>query len=422
MLAKVFRVAHDGVRASRLMNSTARLERRRDRSGGHPVNVDPATHLLAALDWLGRAQDATRSGGVSRGYSVAWNRYFRCRGWQAAYPETTGYIIPTVCDVAKRLGRRDLRDRALRMADWELSVQLPSGAVQSGVIGEEHVPTPSVFNTGQVLFGLVRAHRETGCDEYLLAARRAADYMLGAQDPDGRFSQGRSARARADCTTYYARAAWGLCELGVYLGERRFSAAAERNIRFSISRQLDNGWLEANCLTDPVRPLLHTIAYAIEGFLGCGLLLGREEYVRAAQRAAVALAAQQRPDGGLSGRFARDWSPQADWDCLTGDAQMATVWWQLGEILGLTPLQDSARRLCHFLMRTQNQVSADPGLAGGIKGSFPIDGDYGTYEILSWATKFFVDALLQTLGSEESVTSPQPGSGLSPVHRAQRPQ
>jgi hypothetical protein len=140
--------------------------------------------------------------------------------------------------------------------------------------------------------------------------------------------------------------------------------------------------------------LLHTIAYAMEGLLGCGLLLAREEYIEAAHRAAVALAARQREDGGLSGRFGSDWAPQAPWDCLTGDAQVASVFWHLGATIGDEGLQHRARRLCGFLMRTQNRTAANPGLAGGIKGSFPVDGEYGRYQVLNWATKFFVDALM----------------------------
>jgi len=33
-----------------------------------------------------------------------------------------------------------------------------------------------------------------------------------------------------------------------------------------------------------------------------------------------------------------------------------------------------------------------PETRGGIKGSFPIFGQYGTYQYLNWACKFFVDA------------------------------
>jgi hypothetical protein len=409
MIGRIWNTVRNRVRTSALLNRSAYRERDRDRAGGHPVSANPEDHLTAAVEWLVRAQDATPDAGVSRGYGVTWVPEFRSRGWQPSYPETTGYIIPTMYEVAARLRRPDLAARAIRMADWELDVQLESGAVQEGVIGRYASPAPAAFNTGQVLFGWIRAHQETGRSEYLAGARRAADYLLTAQGADGSFVRGRSAMSRRDCTTYYTRAAFGLCLLGKYAGERRYIDAAERNIRYAISRQLENGWFQDNCLSDPDRPLLHTIAYAIEGILGCGLLLGREEYIQAARITALAVAAQQRPDGGLSGRFASDWSPQVDWDCLTGDAQMGIVWWQLGDYLGDSGLRDRARRIGEFVMRTQNRTSNDPGLTGGVKGSFPIDGGYGRHQVLNWATKFFVDGLLLTAPAPSAPTSdPRP--------------
>ena len=107
-----------------------------------------------------------------------------------------------------------------------------------------------------------------------------------------------------------------------------------------------------------------------------------------------ALAERQREDGGLAGRFDAEWTPAAAWDCLTGDAQTAVIWIQLADLDGDGELRERAHRLCRFVMKSQNRDAPDPGLAGGIKGSFPFDGGYGRYEVLNWATKFFVDALL----------------------------
>ena len=39
-------------------------------------------------------------------------------------------------------------------------------------------------------------------------------------------------------------------------------------------------------------------------------------------------------------------------------------------------------------------LDGPPEIRGGIKGSFPIDGQYGQYEYLNWAAKFFADALM----------------------------
>jgi hypothetical protein len=37
--------------------------------------------------------------------------------------------------------------------------------------------------------------------------------------------------------------------------------------------------------------------------------------------------------------------------------------------------------------------TGNPDLDGGISGSFPLHGQYGRFEILNWAVKFFVDSV-----------------------------
>lgn len=77
-----------------------------------------------------------------------------------------------------------------------------------------------------------------------------------------------------------------------------------------------------NAFTHHAAPFTHTIGYAITGFLEAGLLLGEERYLRAARKAARALAKLQRSDGWLAGAYGRNWRPQGSYCCLTGVAQM----------------------------------------------------------------------------------------------------
>jgi len=58
-----------------------------------------------------------------------------------------------------------------------------------------------------------------------------------------------------------------------------------------------------------------------------------------------------------------------------------------------------------FVKSTQNRTCPDPGVRGGIKGSSPLGGEYGPYQILNWATKFFVDALLRDERRVAGITS-----------------
>ena len=366
-----------------------------DLSGrAYPVH-DATIHLGEAMSWLCRAQDAGGDGGVSRSYALRHMRAHGRRGWLASYPETTGYIIPTFFAYARLTGDDAFRERAIRMARWESDVQLEGGAVQGGVIG--FPPTPAIFNTGQVLFGWSAAHRETGDERFLASTRRAADFLVEAQDTDGAWRLHGSRYARSGVNVYDARSAWGLLEAFGITREPAHKAAVVRNLDFVLTRQQPNGWYAECCLDDDERPLLHTIAYTMEGLLESGAILDEPRYIEGARKAAVALLGLQRPDGSLAGRFDRDWRPTAKWSCLTGDAQTAIVWFRLAEITGDKAFASAALRMIHYLCGTQNLTSGDPGIRGGIAGSRPIWQEYGKFEFLNWAAKFFADALMLRL-------------------------
>ena len=79
---------------------------------------------------------------------------------------------PNLFECARYFNERDLFNRAVRMAEWEVDIQMENGAVRGGVINKDE-PIPSVFCTGQVIFGWVHAYKETGEDNFLSAAKKA---------------------------------------------------------------------------------------------------------------------------------------------------------------------------------------------------------------------------------------------------------
>lgn len=363
-----------------------------EHAGGHP-EAEHRVHAREALDWLIRGQDATVDGGFSRGFSLVHSDYFGGSGWQPSYPETTGYLIPTLLYAAAQLDMPELRHRAYRAADWETEIQLTTGAVLAGVIGQGS--DPAVFNTGQVLLGFLAAYEEAGEERYGSAARRAAEFLTASLGSDGLWTTSNSPYADAAATLYNARVAWALAEAGRAFGAEKMLAAAERNLHAVVARQHDNGWFPDCCLSDKQRPLLHTVAYATRGLLEGGRVVESERAVDAAVKAAAALADRVEDDGFMAGRFHPDWSPAVKWACLTGQAQVANIFIRLSEITGDDDWLEHVGPLVGFLKRSQNRTSSEPGLRGGIKGSYPLDGEYGQYQVLNWATKFFLDALLR---------------------------
>ena len=351
------------------------------------------SHIAAAVQWICRAQDAFECGGVARSYSMIYHPYFERRGWAAPYPETTGYIIPTLFNYARLVHRQEFADRAVRMADWECRVQMPNGAVQGGVIDQP--PSPAIFNTGQVIFGWIRTFQETRKPGYLDCAIKAGQFLISQQDEDGAWRKSLSdftMNSRMSSYTYNTRTAWALMELALVTGSEEFKQAAIRNVEFALRQQLENGWFRSNCLTQPVHPLTHTIAYCIRGIMEIGSILKNDEYLACARKAADAVLVKRRPDGSLAGRFNERWEPTVSWRCLTGEAHMAGIWGRLYQIAGNHEYLEALLSTNAALRKVQFLQTAHPGIYGGISGSEPIHGAYGRFEILNWAVKFFLDA------------------------------
>ena len=349
--------------------------------------VDARRGLQAAAEWLVRAQDATGCGGVSAYYDAVK------RQWAGAYPETTGYIIPTFFRYAEFSGQSEYRERAIRMAEWESAIQLPAGGVQAGTLDAEQV-VPTIFNTGQVLFGWLSTWQQTQDARFRDSAVRAADWLVAAQDPDGVWRRFASPFSTHAVNTYNTRVAFALAKVGHALGEPRYLDAAVRNVQWALTQMRANGWLENNDLEDNERPLTHTIAYAARGILEVGLIAAEGTFVDAAARMARSVAQSQRRDGALPGRLDSAWRPASRWTCVTGNAQMAIIWHRLAAATGDSSWKTAAENAIRFNLSIQNLTAVEGGVRGGMPGSHPLKGGYMKNRYPNWAAKFFMDALM----------------------------
>jgi hypothetical protein len=337
------------------------------------------------IDWLCVAQDRSTSGdgGVARDYSLL-------RGWAASYPETTGYIIPTFLAVARRTGNAALAARARRMADWLVGIQMPGGAFQGGKIDSRPV-VPVTFNTGQILLGLAAMQAEVG--GYGEAMRRAADWLVETQDADGCWRRYPTPFAISGEKEYETHVAWGLFEADRVEPGHGYGAAGLANVRWALASQGEDGWFAKCCLDHPETPLTHTIAYALRGVLEAYRFSGETAFLVAARRTADGVLSALDDTGWLPGRFTRGWRPAVRSACLTGTAQVAHCWLLLAGYTGDLRYADAGRLANRYVRRTV-RVDGAPQARGGVQGSFPIDGDYGAYEYLSWGCKFLADSLM----------------------------
>jgi len=362
-------------------------EREADQRGLPAQDPGIEAVIAACTDWLRAAQDhsASADGGVARDFSLV-------KGWATSYPETTGYIVPTVIELAQRQQSDELHQRARRMLDWFVAIQFPEGGFQGGRI-DSTPRVPVTFNTGQILLGLAAGAQHYGDQKYLDAMHRAAAWLRDSLDADGCWRKHPTPFAQPGEKAYETHVSWGLFAAERVAPGHGYGEAGLRQVAWALTKQQPNGWFASNCLNDPVHPLSHTIGYVLRGVLEGYLLSQRPELLAAAVRTGDALAAVVGADGFLPGRMDSQWRPAVEYACLTGSVQNAHCLFLLFQLTGQQRYFDAAQRLNQYVRRSV-KIEGPKETRGAVKGSFPVNGDYGRYEFLNWAVKFCIDANL----------------------------
>jgi hypothetical protein len=362
---------------------------------------DTAGTLNLVMQWMLRAQRA--DGGIAAYYSLL-------TGYSESYPEVTGYIIPTMYDFAQASDKPKYAISAERATRWLLTLQMPSGAFPGGL--HRGQTQPSVFNTGQILQGLARAHAETHSDEILASAIRAGDWLVKLQQADGSWSGPGAYQGVAH--TYYGMVAWALAQLAGSTANYQYRYAAEKNMAWALSHFRPSGWVDGiNLRGHPT--YLHFIAYVLQGVLECGILLQRSDAIEAVTKSAWVLLRKFETNKYLSGTYEADFRKPHKFACLTGNAQMSCVWLRLHEMTNDLRYLNAALKM-NEMLKERIPRTGSVGIVGGVSGSYPTWGRYQPLRYISWGCKFFADALIleqRLMRSLEAAASQTSAADLS---------
>lgn len=346
----------------------------------------------AAAEWLLRSIAACSG----QGSAVYYSRWYRpLRGWMWPYPETTGYIIPTLIGYGKFADRADCIDAALAQADWVMSLQYQNGALPGGHVTAGRREPPSVFNTAQMILGLVAAADQTRDDKYLDSALCAARWLANQLD-DSTGTWTAHAYRRGHSPAYYTRVCWPMLEVHVREADDQIRAAAVRALDTIVAWQTENGAFENWSFKPGTPAFTHTIAYTIRGLLESARLLGGEgqPFAQAAIRSAEAFRQRMELRGRLAGAYDLQLNGRYWYTCLTGICQMSLIWAKLYERLGDARYLSAALKALQFVIRRQRMRHIDPNVRGAVPGSSPFWGRYLTLRYPNWAAKFYLDALM----------------------------
>ncbi len=337
--------------------------------------------LSASIDWLLRSFAATGKKGFSASYSLK-------RGWDAPYPETTGYLISTLLNVSRYTEYRkdEIIEACTKSGQWLLALQATDGSFPG-----LKTKTPYVFDTGQIIFGLIGLYKFTEQAEYLRALKKASDWLCSIQESDGSWI----IHAFGNLPhTYYSRVAWALAETYLLTSDITYKNYAVKNLEWVLGQQKENGWFENSGFFADKKSGLHTIAYTVQGLLEGGRIFKEEKYILAAKKTADKLS-ELHDKKMLFDVYAADWAAAGTSMCLTGLAQTALVWRELSQLYPEGNYNRNSKSVVDFLKNHQNSSAKSENIRGAIAGSFPIWGSYLPFSYPNWAAKFFIDLLIQ---------------------------
>jgi len=264
---------------------------------------------------------------------------------QRSYPEVTGYFIPTLLAWNET-------DRAVAYGEWLLSCQHAGGYWCGPDAGE-----PYAFDTGQIIKGLLALAASTKDDRWLPAIRTACDWMCSLIQNDGRPEvpdvKGWNGEVPSGILLYAYQA---VREAGIQLGNQHWVTDVDKLI----------AWFTRQPGLVKFTHLSHFHAYIMESLCDLGL----HDLAREGMKSVARL---QRLGGAVPAR------PDVRWVCSTGLFQYSIVWHKLGEF-------KRAEKAFRAGARLQNH-------SGGWYGSYGLFAGYFRQEEISWAIKYYLDAL-----------------------------
>lgn len=333
---------------------------------------------------------ATGGQGSSHHYSPVF-------GWAKAYPETTGYLIPTLLRYADLLQDDSLRALALDCRAWLLRLQLPSGAWAGGVVGGT---SPSVFNTAMILCGIGYPRTPFGApvpngvrqyDASTEAAERGLSWLLASLSPDGAWRGG--LYVPGFVPTYHTYALWSVLEAEQALHRPDVSEKMRTALRFHAERFRPDGTVADWGLKPGEWAFTHTIAYTLQGFLESALLLHEPDILEKTVHAATGLLTEMERTKHIAGRYGTGWRGDYSFTCPVGNAQLSILYRRIGHITGEPRFTKAADFCLAETLRFQNH-GKNPNTHGALPGSVPFWGPYMRWRYPNWGVKFLLDAML----------------------------
>ena len=348
------------------------------------AKISSSEHIAAALKWFNAS--LLPDGGASAKYSMMSHQFTE------GYPLSTAKWVPMLTRIKQfypEVYQQEINVPELtrELVNWVVRTQRRDGTFPASY-GDYMNQAPRVFNNGMIIHSLLDYHNARGGYDLIESCISSAEWLMKVQSNDGSWRQFTFHQLSSNTLTGAA-----LMRLAAITGDKKYHVAGEKNILFALDLQLPNGYFSGNGFDSNSSAYTITIAYAIAGILEAGLLTGNDKWKEAAFNGLVPVLNLVNKTGFLVGEIDENFQSESTFSCLPGNCLLATIAYKMAAMTGNADLKLKADLLTDYVKGRQ-MISKIPSVNGGVSGSWPISGNYSSYEIPSWAVRYFVEAVM----------------------------
>ena len=342
---------------------------------GLPHKAALIESLESNASWLNKSILAQKGMGSSA-YRWSWGK------WGHSYPETTGYLIPTLLRLHKFFPNQNFETQAEAQTAFLISIQNEDGSFPVK-LGSSEV---NVFDTSQILLGLSVCYSHTNNQKIAASITSAYTWLINQIDSNGTIP--RNNLYDKYNPAYYLRVIWPILFAGQII-EEQVPDKVYKLYRILAEFVHDDRILNASFKKDDTS-FSHTIMYSMRGLLECEKFIKRD----ASEKVVTFLdncVREINKKKSYPGSFGLQGDPDYSFICSTGHLQLILCLLKSYEDIKTNDIDAAVNFLFSPIFRSQRTWGINKG---AVPSSIPIYGKYQKYKYTNWTQKFYCDAIM----------------------------
>ena len=341
-----------------------------------------------SINWLLTCQKNSLDRGICTAYDLVEKKL------TISFPETTGYIIPTLLEYSKLKQNDKIYNISKEMGEWIIDITRDDGGL--GEAYGFYRPGPRIFTTAQAIIGLLSLYLASNNRKFLNTAVKMGEFLTQNLNKDG--SWNKNFTFLKITTTYKSRVSWILMMLYDVTNEIKFKEASLKSLQYIINNKTKNYWPESCNFDKSNNALTHLLGYHLVAIVKFAYyekledLNLKKELIDHCSFFYKRIQKQLSTANDLKGIINDKFEKVVDYNCLTGSAQIMyfALIYEKKNSINKNLISEILYKSLYDKQISNNQKEVN----GSISGSFPINGEYMPNMLPAWASKFFIDSLL----------------------------